>query len=390
MIAATRQAAGRTSEAFVPAARPIGRKKLRVLMTVDAVGGVWRYAVDLARALQPHGTQFLFAGFGPRPSATQMAEARRWCDVEWTGLELDWMAKRATDVATAPARIAAMAAAFGAGLVHANLPSQAAGLTGALPVVVVSHSCLPSWWRTMRGEPLPAEWRWHLEADRAGFDRADSVVAPSRAHADLIQQCHGPIERLAVVHNATSLAEDRSEKEPFVLATGRWWDEGKNGGVLDEAARSISWPVITAGATHGPGGQRIELRNVEAPGSLSHSEVRSMMRRAAIVVSPSRYEPFGLSALEGARSGAALVLSDIPTYRELWADAALFFEPDDPCALAAAVRRLIDDAGLRAAMGGRARARSRRFSPEAQALAMMEIYERSLARSGLPYMAQEA
>ena len=36
------------------------------------------------------------------------------------------------------------------------------------------------------------------------------------------------------------------------------------------------------------------------------------------------YEPFGLAVLEAAQAGCALVLSDIPTFRELWDGAALF------------------------------------------------------------------
>ena len=53
------------------------------------------------------------------------------------------------------------------------------------------------------------------------------------------------------------------------------------------------------------------------------------MRRSAIFAAPSRYEPFGLAVVEAAISGAALVLADIPTFRELWSDAALFVSPDD-------------------------------------------------------------
>jgi glycosyltransferase involved in cell wall biosynthesis len=68
------------------------------------------------------------------------------------------------------------------------------------------------------------------------------------------------------------------------------------------------------------------------------------------------------------------VLSDIPTYRELWSEAAIFFDPRDPGALAEAVNRLAADAGLRAEMGARALARSRRFTPDVQARRMAELY----------------
>ncbi|MGN6778820.1 MAG: glycosyltransferase family 1 protein, partial [Rhizobium sp.] len=50
-------------------------KPRTVLMTVDAVGGVWRYAMDLAKGLQRFGVNTVFAGLGPSPSSEQEQEA---------------------------------------------------------------------------------------------------------------------------------------------------------------------------------------------------------------------------------------------------------------------------------------------------------------------------
>jgi hypothetical protein len=94
---------------------------------------------------------------------------------------------------------------------------------------------------------------------------------------------------------------------------------------------------------------------------------------------PARYEPFGLSALEAALSGCALVLGDIDSLRENWSDAALFVAPDDRAALATALRRLIDDPDLRAGLADAARRRSREFSAAAMGDRTLELY-RTLAR----------
>jgi glycosyltransferase involved in cell wall biosynthesis len=72
------------------------------------------------------------------------------------------------------------------------------------------------------------------------------------------------------------------------------------------------------------------------------------MARASIYALPAFYEPFGLSVLEAALSGCALVLGAIPSLRELWAGCAEFVDPTDRGSLAAALRRLIDDEQLRA------------------------------------------
>jgi glycogen(starch) synthase len=44
---------------------------------------------------------------------------------------------------------------------------------------------------------------------------------------------------------------------------------------------------------------------------------------------PARYEPFGLSVLEAALSGCALVLGDIASLREVWGGAACYVRPGD-------------------------------------------------------------
>ena len=46
----------------------------RVLMTVDAVGGVWRYALSAARGLAAHGIAVRLLGMGPPPGSDLAAE----------------------------------------------------------------------------------------------------------------------------------------------------------------------------------------------------------------------------------------------------------------------------------------------------------------------------
>jgi glycosyltransferase involved in cell wall biosynthesis len=80
--------------------------------------------------------------------------------------------------------------------------------------------------------------------------------------------------------------------------------------------------------------------------------------------------------LEAAQAGCALVLSDIHTHRELWDGAALFVEPSDASAFAVAANRLIEDRNERERLGERAWKHSTRYSPDAMARSMTEIYAR--------------
>jgi glycosyltransferase involved in cell wall biosynthesis len=96
--------------------------------------------------------------------------------------------------------------------------------------------------------------------------------------------------------------------------------------------------------------------------------------RTSIYVLPAYYEPFGLSVLEAALAGCALVLGDIPSLREVWADTALFVPPDDRAGLAHAINSLIADRVLREEYAVRSRARALRFTPQRTAAAYHAVY----------------
>lgn len=350
----------------------------RILMTLDAVGGVWRYAMDLAAGLSDGGAEIVFAGFGPAPDATQRREAEARGTLHWLDAALDWMVPDATALSEVPGLIADLARREGADLLHLNLPSQAAGLVTDLPVLVVSHSCVATWFRAVKGSGLPQDWEWQGRLNRAGFARADAVVAPSQSHADLLTQCYGPVPQMRVVHNATRTPSRDVGGGAFALAIGRWWDEGKNAALLDRAARAADWPVVMVGATRSATGQVQQLHHAEARGEVPHEEAMALMARAGIYVAPSLYEPFGLAVAEAARMALPLALADIPTFRELWDGAALFFDPRDADGLARAINRLSADADLRRRMGAAAQARSLRFSLSTHVTAMEGLYSRLL------------
>ncbi|TIS10947.1 MAG: hypothetical protein E5X09_14290, partial [Mesorhizobium sp.] len=95
-----------------------------------------------------------------------------------------------------------LATAYAADLVHLNAPAQAAEVDLPCPILVVSHSCVVTWLHAVRGQVPTDAWAWQKDRNRAGFNRADIVVAPSRSHADMLEACYGPVARLSVVHNS--------------------------------------------------------------------------------------------------------------------------------------------------------------------------------------------
>jgi glycosyltransferase involved in cell wall biosynthesis len=350
---------------------------MKVLMTADAVGGVWTYAVELSRALAAHGIEVMLAIMGAPLAEDQRAQAAtlRNVRVEEGPYRLEWMADPWEDVWRAGEWLLELEQRERPTVVHLNGYAHGA-LAWSAPVCMVAHSCVLSWWRAARGGNVPAAWDTYRRAVRRGINGADIVVAPSAAMLAMLRECHGAPAAARVIYNGRDATRFRpARKEPLVLTVGRLWDEAKNVAAVDRVAPGIPWPVYVAGAARGPDGDAQELANVRHLGCLDEQELAAWMGRAAVYALPARYEPFGLTALEAALAGCALVVGDIASLREIWGDAALYVEPNDHDALRHTLRRLAGDASFRSVMARRARACARRYTPARMAAEYRGLYD---------------
>ncbi len=348
----------------------------RVLMTADTVGGVWTYALDLTRALAAYGISVDLATMGVAltPAQARAAAAIDGLDVHESTYKLEWMQEPWNDVERAGDWLLTLENDLSPNVVHLNGYCHG-DLPWTAPHIVIGHSCVLSWWRSVKGEEAPADWSRYRKSVTAGLRAADVVVAPTRAMMSQLQSYYGPLTRTAVIANGRDEGPYRpGKKEPFILAAGRVWDESKNIGILTEVRRSIDWPVSVAGDARHPDGRASKLGNVELLGVLSADEMASYYSRAAIYCLPAKYEPFGLSVLEAALSGCALVLGDIPSLRENWDGAAVFVHPDDASAIESVLQDLIADRGYLETMAARARKRARMFSTGKMAESYLALY----------------
>jgi glycosyltransferase involved in cell wall biosynthesis len=335
---------------------------LRVLMTTDAVGGVWVFSLTLARALAQRGAKVIVATLGPVPRDEQLAELRAIDGVEIvvTDFALEWMDPEAADFERARDGLASFAARVQPDLVHLNGYREAL-VEWCVPVLVTAHSCVKSWWLACRGEePSEPRWETYVENVAAGLASADLWIAPTAAFRDRIQALYSPPRAGLVIHNGVDVGNGHRNEQPFILAAGRLWDEAKNVRAVMSAAEHAGWPLKLAG----PWPAQCDLpAGLEFLGDLPRQELLDLMARAGIFVAPALYEPFGFCVLEAAGSGCALVLSDIPGFRELWNGAAVFVDPSEPGALASATRRLCRDDAMRRRLASAAVRRARRYTP---------------------------
>lgn len=314
---------------------------MRLLITTDTIGGVWSYTLTLAaavRRVRPTAqVQMVSLGQAPSPYQTRQA-AEAGCVLTNIPGKLEWMTDPWADLAAQAPQLQQQVRAFQPNVLHLNhyahttLPWH--NVVPGVAVVQGAHSCVNTWWQAVHGSAAPpAEWGSYTAMVRAALHAADVVVAPSNAFAAALQQQYGHVRMRVLSNGIDSALYHALNKQAFVLAAGRLWDEAKNLHVLVQAALGLPGEVQLAGANVDPDtGQRLHFPNVRLLGQLNWDAMAGALARAAVFAHPARYEPFGLSILEAAASGCALVLSDIPTLRELWDGAAIFLPTDDPVA----------------------------------------------------------
>jgi glycogen(starch) synthase len=343
---------------------------MRVLMTADSVGGVWSYTVAVAGDLADRGTEVVVAVMGGPLTPGQRAEMQhRNVTLLERPLRLEWMPDAWRDIATAGRWLLELERRYQPDVVHVNGYAVAACRFQA-PVVVVAHSCVLSWFAAVRQAAPPPEWRRYEQCVRAGLGNARVVVAPTRSMALSIVYHYAPPSAVLVIRNGVDA--DRyapGRKQCYVLTAGRLWDDAKNVQTVAAAAGQVPWPIFAAGAGSATDG-------LIGLGQLSGTALADWMARAAIYVAPALYEPFGLSVLEAALSGCALVLGDIPSMRELWNGAAEFVDPRDAAALAARIAVLAADDARRTSLQAAARQRGERFSRAEMVDAYAALYQR--------------
>jgi len=360
-----------------------------VLMTADAVGGVWSYAVQLSERLARRGLSVVLATMGPAPTDGQRrALAALGIGHVHGDFRLEWMPGAAADRREAEDWLLDLERRHRPDIVHLNGYCHGAAPFAA-PKLVVAHSCVLSWWHAVHGEVPPADWDGYGLAVSGGLREADAVVAPTAAFLELLEGLYGRLPHASVIHNGRGPDGfgPAHEKEPVILCAGRLWDQAKNIGSLDEIAPDLAWPVLVAGDDRAPDGRLAASSHLQALGRLDEATLARWMGRASVFVSPARYEPFGLAVLEAALSGCALVLGDIPSFRELWDDAALFVDPDDGKGLHDALNRIIRNAELRAKLAAAARGRGLSFPADRMADDTLALYRR-LAASRRPVFAE--
>jgi glycogen(starch) synthase len=362
----------------------------RILMTTDTVGGVWTYTMDLARALGQEGVEIALASLGGHATVEQRHEARtiRTLELYESDYRLPWMDHPWEDVRHTRDWLLDLVTRVRPDVVHLNEPVYGS-VPWPVPSLAMAHSCVLSWWQSVWNGPAPEEWNRYRREMTQGLQAADAVAAPSAWMLENLRRFYG-VASGRVVPNGREPGEiTPGNKAPLVFAAGRLWDPAKNLLALESVAERLPWPIYVAGEPRHPGRENgVSANHLHLLEQLPSRAVAAWLRKASIYAFPAKYEPFGLSVLEAALAGCALVLGDVPPLRELWDGAAVFVSPEDPQTLRLALEGMIEEPDLRQALAMRARKRALGFTPRRMAVAYLEVYSDLL--SGRPSHAKES
>jgi glycosyltransferase involved in cell wall biosynthesis len=346
-----------------------------LLMTADPLGGAFTHAVDLAAELANRGVRVTLAILGGRLSRSQERAAHevKGLTLEQSTYRLEWMDDARDDVQRSGEWLLGLERRACPDIVQ--LGSYAHGAQPfTAPKIIAAHSCALSWWEAVTGTPPPPAYDDYRVAVQTGLAAADAVVTPTGTMLRALVEQYGHPARPRIIPGAAPRGFRPSAKEATIATVGRLWDPAKNIAALGAIAPSLPWPIYAAGSNIDLDGKPRRLGGVHPLGELGRLEVASLLSRAAIFALPARYESFGLSVLEAALSGCALVLGDIPALRETWSDTALYAPPDDREALARALQTLIDEPERRLDLARRARARALARTPARTVNAYLTLY----------------
>ena len=286
-------------------------------------------------------------------------------------------------------------------------PYFASPLYPSVPTVVTIHDVIPL---VLPGYGRSLHVRAYMKLVAAAARRADAILTVSEtSKRDIVRVLAIPPERIHVTYNAADaslrpicdmaalegIRDSHGIAGDYLLYFGGF-DRRKNVERILQAFKAAHTDfhspcqLVLAGSLNLVGHplypdprtmvRRLGIEEqVIVTGRISEEEKPLLYSGATAFVFPSLYEGFGMPVLEAMACGTPVITSNISSLPEVAGDAALLVDPTNVDAIAEAMVRIVNDAGLREELSRKGLQRASRFSWEASALKTLEVY-RQVAR----------
>lgn len=295
---------------------------------------------------------------------------------------------------------------------HFNIP-----LFYNRPFIVTIHDIL---WHELQGSgvttlPAPLYLIKHLGYRivlNNAIKKSKKIIVPSQAvKSDVVNQFHVPQGKVVVTYEGVSniqLTDARAPlnwnkykiEEPYLLYVGSLYPH-KNVESLVVAVKKLV-PSATPPRSGVPAflvpnlvvvcGRSVfwerfkefvksngAERFVKLIGHVSDEELAGLYKNAEAFVFPTLSEGFGLPGLEAMAAGTPVLCSDIPVLREIYGDAALYFNPKDPQDIADKIKMVLQNSKLRAELVAQGKKQASFYSWRKMAEQTLEVYNQTLS-----------
>lgn len=367
----------------------IGIDASRAISTAPT--GTEAYSYHLIRALlaetdAPERVRLYFRSSPASQAAQAALRAAEWRVIPfprlWTHLRLSWeMMQHPPDLLFVPAHV---------------LPPVRPPRT-VVTVHDVGYRYFPEAHPWRQRLYLDASTRWNVRV-------ASRVLADSQATRDAIAREYGtPEDKISVVYPGydSDLAPVRAPDQlaaararyaipgDYVLYLGRIQPRKNLARLVEAFARVLPHhPALTL-VLAGPAGWfeadiRARVREVGMeervlfPGYIAAEDKAALISGARVFAYPSLYEGFGFPVLEAQACEVPLLASAASSVPEVAGEGALLVDPLDTAAIAAGMRRVLEDVALRQSLVARGLANLRRFSWAETARAVWQVFEQVL------------
>ncbi len=325
---------------------------MRVLLTTDTIGGVWTYTKELTEGLLDRGHAVALVSFGRSPSPRHLD----WCTAisahhgdrflyTASDAPLEWMQTNDLAYTGGEQLLLDLAQSFRADLLHTNqfcfgrLPLR-------IPKLLVAHSDVLSWAAACRPQGLdPTPWlNQYKTLVQAGLNAADCVAAPTHWMLQAL------IDRFSVPSQTCVIANGRDLPAPTsapgrrlqAICVGRLWDPAKGLAILSGVHSPL--PILAVGELQ-HGSELTPSLGTQRSSAASTRPASSITSAPPPSTSPfPSTSPSALPLLKPPSAAAAIVARDIPSLREIWGNAALYFQ--DAHSLSSLLAQLAADPAL--------------------------------------------
>ena len=258
------------------------------------------------------------------------------------------------------------------------LPKYTRGKPYVITVQDLTHEKFPE---------LPTAAREAAE-EKLSIKYADRIITPSRSTADdLISLYPEAAEKVRVILDGVRVPQKLEAvpglPEKFILHVGTRAFYRNFSTAARAAARIKNVSLVCVGGGAFTEDEKQLFRQLGISDRvhqyrLNENQLFYAYSKAEVLVFPSLAEGFGLPTVEAMSMGCVPVLSDIPCFREIGADGALYFDPMDDKECAGQLSRVIEDRELKNELVSRAKAALHRFDWTNTAKQTLAVYQELL------------